>query len=46
MKGISVLLSFVLLVLAHELARYLRKCGTLPSAQVSNRQPVLHASHT
>jgi len=45
MKGISMLFSIVLLVLAHALAMYLKKCGALPAAGQSNRPSLLQASH-
>ncbi len=40
MKGLSILLSMALLVLAHQLARHLKKSGTLP-AQQRNRPTTL-----
>ena len=45
MKGISMLLSIVLLVLAHALAIYLKKCGALPAAGQANQPSLLQASH-
>ena len=46
MKGISVLMTFVLLVLAHELAIYLKKSGALTTAGQPHPPSLLQASHT